>query len=113
MRVLPLLATTLVAPLAWLTFLQTEYALVPWACRHGHPHHPALFVVAGLTLLVAAAGFLLGWHEWQLAERRRGDEPPPAGRAAFMALIGMGVSLIFSLLILAASAPLLIFATCE
>ena len=113
MRVLPLLTTNLAAPLAWLIFLQAEYALVPWACRHGHPHHPALFVVAVLSLLVATASGLLGWREWQRAERRRGDEPPPAGRAAFMALTGIGISLIFTLLILAASAPLLIFATCE
>jgi hypothetical protein len=113
MRVPVLLATNLAAPLAWLVFLQAEYALVPWTCHHGSRHHPALFVVAAVTLLVAAAGGVLGWREWRLAGRRRGDEPPPHGRAAFLALTGIGISVIFTLLILASSAPLVVLATCD
>jgi hypothetical protein len=113
MRVLALFTANLLAPLAWLVFLEVEYALVPWACRHGHPRHPLLFVVAALAFLLATASALLGWHEWRLAGRRRGDEPPPGGRAAFMALTGLGTSLIFTLLILSASAPFVILTPCE
>lgn len=113
MRVLALVTSNLAAPLTWLVFLETEYALVPWACRHGSRHHPALFVVAAAALLIATGSGLLGWREWRLAGRRRGDEPPPLGRSAFMALTGIGSSAIFTLLILASSALLLIFTACD
>jgi hypothetical protein len=113
MRLLALVTSNLAAPLAWLVFLATEYALVPWACRHGSRHHPALVVVAVAAVLVAAGSGLLGWREWRVAGRRAGDEPPPLGRAAFMALTGLGTSLLFTLLILASSALLLIFTACD
>jgi len=112
MRTLALFTTNLAAPVAWLVFLEAEYALVPWACRQGH-HHPLLFVVAAVALLIAAAGGLLGWREWRLAGRRSADDPPPGGRSAFMALTGIGSSLLFALLILTASVPLVIFTPCD
>lgn len=113
MRLLALVTSNIAAPLAWLVFLQTEYALVPWACRHGSRHHPALIVIAIAALLVAAGSGLLGWREWRVSGRRAGDEPPPLGRSAFLALTGLGTSLLFTLLILASSALLLIFTACD
>jgi len=112
MRTLVLVTTNLAAPLAWLVFLEAEYALVPWACHQGR-QHPLLFVVAAVSLLIAAGGGVLGWREWRLTGRRHGDEPPPDGRSAFMALTGIGTSLLFTLLILAASVPLVIFTPCD
>jgi hypothetical protein len=113
MRVGPLVAANITAPLAWLVFLQAEYALVPWACHHGARHHPVLLAIAAATFLIASGSALLGWREWRLAGRRPADEPPPAGRAAFMALTGIGISLLFMLLILASSAGFAIFTSCD
>jgi hypothetical protein len=113
MRRVALFAANLAAPLAWLLFLQTEYALVPWACRHGSRHPPALYAVAATAFATAAASALLAWREWRLGGRGLGDDGPPAGRIAFMALTGLGVSVLFALVILSASLPMLIFAPCD
>jgi hypothetical protein len=113
MRRLALLTGLLGAPLAWLLYLEIAYALVPWACRRGHPHHPVLYVVALAALAAALACAGLAWREWRLAGRRTSDDPPPLGRAAFMAVTGLGSSALFALVILAAALPLFWMSACD
>ncbi len=113
MRRLALLTGLLGAPLAWLLYLEINYALVPWACRHGHPRHPVLYLVATAALLAALASGALAWREWRLAGRRSSDEAPPPGRAAFMALTGLANSALFALVILAAALPLAWLSACD
>jgi len=105
--------TAIVAgPLAWLAFLEAEYALVPWACDHAGGQRTVLYAVAAACLLTALAGAILAWRDWR-AGRRAFDDAPPAGRAAFMALTGLGSSLLFAFVIAAASIPLFWMLPCE
>jgi hypothetical protein len=113
MRRLALLTGLLGAPLAWLLYLEINYALVPWACRHGHARHPALYLVAAAALLAALASGALAWREWRLAGRRTSDDPPPSGRAAFMAITGLANSALFALVIVAAAVPLFWMSACD
>ena len=113
MRRLALLTGLLGAPLAWLLDLEVTYAPVPWACRHGHPRHPLLYVVAAAALGGALASGALAWREWRLAGRHTSDDPPPPGRAAFMALTGLANSALFALVIVAAALPLFWMSACD
>jgi hypothetical protein len=113
MRRLPLFTAILAAPLAWLVFLQAEYMLVPWACHRGAERHSALYVVAGLALLVAAGSALLAWRHWTLSGRGDAAAAPPVGRSTFLALTGIGSSVLFFVVILAAALPLLWLTPCD
>jgi hypothetical protein len=107
------LAAMFAAPLAWMFFLQAEYALVPWACERSRLHHPALYAVAVVALAVAVGGDVLAWRQWRRTGPRGSDEPAPGGRAAFLALTGLGTSMLFTLVILAASLSRLWFTPCD
>ena len=62
----------LAGPIIWLMQFQTNYTLVPWACRSGE-HFLIYIVVAVALLLVAGAGFL-SWRSWQETGRDWPDE---------------------------------------
>ena len=106
-------AAIVVGPLAWLVFLEAEYALVPWACDRAGGHRGVLYVVAVVMLAATLAAGALGWRQWNAAGRRPADEPPPVGRAAFMALTGLGISLLFALAIVASAIPLFLLKPCD
>ena len=102
-----------VGPLAWLVFLEAEYALVPWACDRAGGQRLALIVLAAVMLAAALAGAVLAWREWITAGRRSADAAPPAGRAAFMALAGLGSSALFAFVIAASSLPIFLLRPCD
>jgi len=89
----PRWTTALVGPLAWLVFLVADYALAPWACGRSSGR-PVLGAVAALG-------------------RLEPDDAPPGGRAAFLAITGLGINVLFALAILAGSMPLLVLTPCE
>ena len=102
----------LAAPLAWFLQMQVNYALVPWACATGHLFVLRLVTLGGLA--VAAAGALLAWREW----RRMGGEWPkgaggPQMRSRFMAVLGLLISIMFFLVILAQGIPNFILSPCQ
>ena len=109
---LSLWAGILAGPFAWFLQMQVSYALVPWACATGH------LVVLHLTtlggMLIAAAGALIAWREW----RRVGSEWPkgaggPQMRSRFMAVLGLLISILFFLVILAQGIPSFILNPCQ
>lgn len=98
---LPLWAGVLGAPAAWAVQLQVSYSFVPWCCSHGH-----LWVLHLSTLVffaLAAAGGVASFRHWRRAGggSAEGSGGGPVVRTQFLGLLGVLVSSMFSLLILA------------
>lgn len=97
-----------IGPLAWLAYMQTAYALVPWACRRPTAGMVTLLAVGVLALALSTAGLVTAWQAW-----RHVDRDTTAGRTRFMALTGIGTSALFVLVVVAGMLPLLILAPCS
>jgi hypothetical protein len=105
-------AGVLAGPLATLTQLQANYALVLWACGAGREW--ALHVVALLALLVTVAAGLLSWRNWRRAGG--GWEDDGAGivpRSRFMAAVGILISALIVLVVVAQWIPIFVYGPCE
>lgn len=105
-------AGVLAGPLAMLTQLQANYALVLWACGAGREW--ALHLVALMALLVTAAGGLLSWRNWRRAGA--GWEDGGAGvvpRSRFMAVVGLMMSVLISLVVIAQWIPIFVYGPCQ
>lgn len=106
-------AGVLVPPLAMLTQLQVNYALVLWACG-GEGRVFALHAVAFVTLAVTIAGGLLSWHNWRRTGGGWEDEGAGAiPRSRFMAVVGMLISALLALVVVAQWIPIFIHAPCQ
>ena len=109
---LALWAGVLAAPLAMLTQLQVNYALVLWACGAGREW--PLHLTALLALAVTVAGGLLSWRNRRLAGT--GWEDEGAGvipRSGFMAAVGILISALIALVIVAQWIPVFVYGPCE
>ncbi len=104
-----LLIGLLAGPVAWLVQLQVSYMLVPWACARGG--QVVLHLVALAMLAVAAAGLGLAWR----AARRvvGGGGAPGSEVRRFVAGCGVGLSLLFLLVIVASAIPNFILRACD
>jgi hypothetical protein len=100
------------APLTWFASQQASYALVPWAC-HGGPLI-AIHLVNLLALLLVAVAGALTWRDGRRAGRGVSDElAPPAGRAGFLAEVGLMSCGLFGLAILAQMTGAFFFGPCQ
>ena len=109
---LTLWACVLAGPLAALTQLQANYALVLWACGSGQTW--ALHLVSLLALVVAAGAGLLAWRNWRRAGALWEDDG--AGvlpRSRFMSVVGMLVSAHSALVVVAQWIAVFVYSTCE
>lgn len=105
-------AGALAGPLAALTQLQVNYALVRWACDRGIEW--SLHVVALVALLVTLAAALLSWRNWWRAGG--GFEDGGAGvlpRSRFMALVGLMLGLLSALVVVAQWIPVFLYNPCD
>ena len=102
----------LLAPAVFFAHLQITYVLVPWACLH---HGDVWIHVSGVvSVLLAAASGYVAWRVWDRGGRDAPDEGgggPP--RARFMALVGVGMSAMFTLLLLAQWATAFFISPCQ
>lgn len=111
---LALWAGLLAGPVVWLIQFQTNFTLVPILCKSGARNLAlhAVFVVA--LLLVAAAG-LLAWRNFQAAGATSRDESE-AGvipRTRFMSVLGLLVTGLFFLIIVAQWIASWVFGPCQ
>lgn len=93
----------LLAPSAWLIQFELNYALVRWVGLK-QAYWP-LYLVSFVFLLIAIGGFILAWRNLQTARQGGAGDEHANMRGRFMATIGMMVSVLFSLLIIAQSIP--------
>lgn len=112
-RSLALWAGVLGAPLLWGVQLQLIYLLVPWVCGSGHTG--LLHLLTLLFLLLILTGGAVSWHDWRQAGGGSPDDPivgGPLGRTRFLGALGMLVSALFSVLIIAQGITAFFFNPC-
>ena len=107
-----LLIGLLAGPVAWLVQLQVSYMLVPWVCARGG--QVVLHLVALAMVAVAAAGLGLAWRAALAARRVVGGGGAPGSEVRrFVAGCGVGLSLLFLLVIVASAIPNFILRACD
>src|ERR671920_539153 len=98
-------------PTAWLISTQANYALVPWVCANQIRIIP---VVAIAMAAVSLLGGFLSWRGYVTAAPTPHPDSTGAGRPhRFVALIGVGMALIFTVVILVHGIAGLVFHGCE
>ena len=98
-------------PLAWLASLQAKYSLVPWICYNDvQLVHPATL----LTALIGITGGYLSWRAWHTARTEPPADPLGGGRPHhFVAILGMLVAALFTLVVLLQGGAAFILGGCE
>jgi hypothetical protein len=102
----------LLAPAAVLAGLQLAYQYVPHDCR---AHSTALgHLIHGGALLLCLAGAFIAWSEWQ----RHGGEWPeeeagPMGRSRLLGAVGVLISLLSALVVVAQWLPTFFLSPCQ
>jgi len=98
-------------PVAWLVATPANYALVPWVCAHEIQLIPVVaLVLAGASLF----GGVLSWRGYASAATTPLPDSSGGGRPhRFVALIGIGMALLFAIIILLQGAAGLVFHGCE
>ena len=111
-RAVELWMGVLLAPLATLSLLETNYALVPWACAAGREwpmHAVALFV-----LIFNLAGTALSYRNWKgLGSSWKDEGGAATDRSRFMAALGILIGLLMSLVVLALWIPVFVYGPCQ
>jgi hypothetical protein len=99
-------------PLIWLMVLEFNYAFAPAACRSGDKSDLVIGTTVALVLSLIAA--FVAWRSWHAAGpvvTTAGGDPLTRGR--FMALAGLGLSALMTLLIIASFVPIGILEVCD
>jgi hypothetical protein len=117
---LQLWAVLLVPPLTWAVHLETSYSLHPTACASNNRLMLVLVSIVALIPVAAMAWMALSILR-SLPEPHPGGhsgapedvEPRPRGRARFMASAALGGSLLFALLIVGQTVPMLLLRPCD
>jgi hypothetical protein len=109
---LALWAGVLAGPIATLTQLQANYTLVLWACGSGREW--PLHLVSLLALAVTAAGGLLSWRNWRRAGASFEDGGAGvAARSRFMAAVGIMISALTALVVVAQWIAVFVYGPCD
>ena len=103
-------AGVLVGPTAMLLQLETNYALVLWACQTGHTW--PLHVVSLVALLATIVAGVLAYGVWFRFNSEE-DAGGPVARSRFMSAVGILISLIMAAVIVAQWLPIFIHHPCE
>ena len=102
----------LLAPLAFLLNLEVAYALVPVACSARA--RVLVHLVHLVCLILAIAGALTAWRRWRAAgETWPGEAGGPIARSGFMAGLGVLLSGLFALVIVAQWIPSFMLSPCQ
>jgi TRAP-type C4-dicarboxylate transport system permease small subunit len=102
----------LTAPLAFLLHLQVNYTLVQQLCQSQYKR--VLHLVTLAFLLIAAGGGFIAWRNWESAGRKW---PEDAGsvteRSRFMSVVGLLLSAIIVLALIAQLIPQFVYDPCQ
>lgn len=102
----------LIAPLAFLLHLEINYALVTQLCQS--THKLSMHLVTLLFLLIAAGGGFIAWRNWEATGRKwPGEAGSVLERSRFMAVVGLLISMLVILALIAQWIPQFIFDPCQ
>jgi hypothetical protein len=111
-EVLTLWGGILIPAFAWAIQMQASYLLVQPACMSGR--NLSLHLVTVAALLITAGAGLVAWRRWQEAGRREPDEAAGARpRSRFMAVLGLFMSAMFFVVILAQGIASFVLHPCQ
>jgi hypothetical protein len=101
----------LAGPTAWALDLLISYAAVKWTCSSQHT--AALHLITVGALLITAGGAAASWTVFQRTpEPSHADGPRPVDRGKFMAMLGLLVSAMFALAMIANAVPRVLLDAC-
>ena len=110
-RSVALWAGVIGAPVVWGIGFETAYALSPYACGNGI--HLSLHFISAVTFVMALIAAYLSWRDWHAAggspEETDGGTIP---RIRFLGALGMFLSLVMAMLILAQGMASFFFEGC-
>jgi hypothetical protein len=111
-----LLWTSIVAgPVIWALHMQMRYSMVQWACDTGR--EAMLMIPAVVAMLLVIASAVLAWRMLRQIDATFTTEElntwPQLDRRRFMAICGVGISLMSLLLIIAQTIPGFIVGACD
>ena len=107
----PLWVGVLTPAVAWAIEEQIGMQLAPWICRTGNK--AVVPLIAAVCLAFALAAGSLAARAWRALRTLPEEEPRVPVRQRFMALVGMMMSALFSLVIVASAIPGLIYRPCD
>jgi len=105
-----LLTGVLAPPLLWFAQLQANYAVASWACRPEYRFVSVLVVLVALVLTAGAGA--LAWRSWP-AEEPLAAKPPRGEGARLLALLALGSSLSFVVVLIATAVPMFVLGPCD
>jgi protein-S-isoprenylcysteine O-methyltransferase Ste14 len=109
---LTLWAGVLLAPMAFLSNLQVNYTLTQMLCPGGRT--VLLHMATILFMLITAGGCLIAWRTWQRAGKEWPDESEDKRtRNRFLGIVGLMISALSFLIIVAQWIPQFIFNPCQ
>jgi hypothetical protein len=98
--------------LAWATDLGISYPITQSLCAFNHAW--GFHVITVCTLALAVSGAVVARRELALVPRAPGEKlPRPIERSRFMALLGIALSVLFMIVILAESVAKLGVSPCQ
>ncbi len=104
-------AGLLAGPFAWAADLTASYAIVKWVCG-GH-HTWVLHLITVAALAITAVGAVSSWWAFQQAPAAAEiDGSRPFDRGRFMAVLGLTISAMFALTIIANDIPRAVLDAC-
>ena len=99
-------------PLIWLIVLEFNYAMSPAACRSGDK--TGLVIGTSVALVLSLIAAFVAWRSWHAAgpvvTTAAGDA---LTRSRFMALAGLGLSILMIFLIMASFLPIAVLQVCD
>lgn len=102
----------LIGPLAWATDLGISYPITQSLCAFNHAW--GFHAITVCTLALAVSGALVARRELALVPRVPGEKlPRPIERSRFMAQLGIALSVLFMIVILAESVAKLGISPCQ
>jgi hypothetical protein len=110
-QIAALWAGILVAPAAFAANLQLGYLLVHPGCLENDT--PPLHVVQILCLAAALGGGLIAWRALRRERAGIGEAGERRDRSRFMALLGVSMSVLFALAIVAQAVPSFVLYECQ
>ena len=102
----------LAGPFAWAVDHELSYSIVQWVCGGGPK--VVLHLISLGCFLICSAGVFAGWTALAWASsgaREDGSHPDERGR--FMAVLGISMSALFALIVVAEAVPRVILDACH